>query len=163
MKYPVIIHKDDDTGYGVTLPDIPGCFVYGDTQEEAILNIQEAVELYYHGEDISEPPAPSQMEDLLTSDLYTRDSFLYLADIDFAFIAPKTQRINITVPEYKLIRIDRAAKAKGISRSAFFVDSAEQLIRSSGIANTVGKRQKKSMLPHQIQQHSERPGQHSAD
>ena len=38
MKYPVNIHKDDETGYGVTIPDIPGCFSYGDTQEEAILN-----------------------------------------------------------------------------------------------------------------------------
>jgi predicted RNase H-like HicB family nuclease len=147
----------------VTIPDIPGCFTYGDTQEEAILNIQEAVELYYNGEDISDPPVPSKMEDLLDSDLYTRDSFLYLADIDFAFIAPKTQRVNITVPEYKLIRIDRAAKARGISRSAFFVDSAEQLIRNLGIANTVEKRGKKSMLSHQIQQHSERPGQHPAE
>jgi len=163
MKYPVIIHKDDNTGYGVTIPDIPGCFAYGDTQEEAILNIQEAVELYYNGEDISEPPAPSKMEDLLGSDLYTRDSFLYLADIDFAFIAPKTQRVNITVPEYKLVRIDRAAKARGISRSAFFVDSAEQFIRNLGVANTVGKRQKKSMLSHHIQSHSERPGQHPSD
>ena len=163
MKYPVIIHKDDDTGYGVTIPDVPGCFAYGDTQEEAIINIQEAVELYYSGEDISEPPAPSIMEDLLDSDLYTRDSFLYLADIDFSFIAPKTQRVNITVPEYKLVRIDRAAKARGISRSAFFVDSAEQLIRNLGVGNTVGKRQKKSMLSHQIQPHSERPGQQPAD
>ncbi|MBT4876612.1 MAG: hypothetical protein HON48_15560, partial [Desulfobacula sp.] len=81
------------------------------------------------------------------SELYTRDSFLYLADIDFAFIAPKTQRINITVPEYKLIRIDRAAKDKGISRSAFFVDSAERLIRNLSVAKTVGRRQKKSVLP----------------
>ena len=147
MKYPVIIHKDEETGYGVTIPDIPGCFADGDTQEESILNIQEAVELYYHREDISEPPAASQMEDLLNSELYTRDSFLYLADIDFAFIAPKTQRINITVPEYKLIRIDRAAKDKGISRSAFFVDSAERLIRNLSVAKTVGRRQKKSVLP----------------
>ena len=163
MKCPVIIHKDEDTGYGVTIPDIPGCFAYGDTQEEAILNIQEAVELYYHGEDISDPPAPSQMEDLLNSDLYTRDSFLYLADIDFAFIAPKTQRINITVPEYKLIRIDRAVKARGISRSAFFVDSAEQYIRNLGVSKTIGRGQKKSVLSHQTQQRSDRSGEHFTD
>ncbi len=129
MKFPVIIHKDEGTGYGVTIPDIPGCFAYGDTQEEAVTNIQEAVELYYDGEDTTEPPVSSKMEDLLNSDLYTRDSFLYLADIDFSFIAPKTQRINITVPEYKLVRIDRAAKAKGVSRSAFCGNSAEQQIQ----------------------------------
>ncbi len=139
MKYPVIIHKDEDTGYGVTIPDIPGCFAYGDAQEEAVTKIQEAVELYYEGEDVSEPPVPSKMEDLLNSDLYTRDSFLYLADIDFAFMAPKTQRINITVPEYKLVRIDRAAKAKGVSRSAFFVDSAERQISRFGQANRIGE------------------------
>lgn len=133
MKYPVIIHKDEDTGFGVTIPDIPGCFAYGDTQEEAIANIQEAVELYYDGENVSEPPHPSQMKDLLNSDLYTRDSFLYLAHIDFAFLAPKTQRINITVPKYKLVRIDRAAKARGVSRSAFFVDSAERQIKNMGV------------------------------
>jgi predicted RNase H-like HicB family nuclease len=163
MKYPIIIHKNEDTGYGLTIPDIPGCFACGDTQEEAILNIQEAVELYYHGEDISEPPDPSQMEDLLSSDLYTRDSFLYLADIDLAFIAPKIQRVNITVPEYKLVRIDRAAKARGLSRSAFFVDSAERHIRNSSVMKTVKRGQTKSVLPHQIQQHSNRSGQNYAD
>ena len=88
---------------------------------------------------------------------------MYLADIDFAFIAPKTQRINITVPEYKLIRIDRAAKDKGISRSAFFVDSAERLISNLSVAKTVGRRKKKSVLPHKVQQHSDRSGQHFTD
>ncbi|MCG8632552.1 MAG: type II toxin-antitoxin system HicB family antitoxin [Desulfobacterales bacterium] len=136
MKYPVIIHKDENTGYGVTIPDIPGCFAYGDTQEEAIADIQTTVELYYDGEDVTEPPTVSKMDDLLNSDLYTRDSFLYLADIDFSFLAPKTQRINITVPQYKLVRIDKAAKQKGLSRSAFFVESAELQIGRSGQAGT---------------------------
>jgi len=74
---------------------MPGCFSHGDTQEEAIGNIQEAVELYYEGEDVCETPVPSQMANLLNSDLYIRDGFLYLADIYFAFIVPKTQRVNI--------------------------------------------------------------------
>ena len=137
MKYPVIIHKDENTGFGVTIPDIPGCFAYGDTQEEAIANIQATVELYYHGENVSEPPVPSRMEELLNSEFYTRDSFLYLADIKFSFLAPKTQRINITVPKYKLVKIDRAAKQKGVSRSAFFVDSAEQQISRSDRTNRI--------------------------
>jgi HicB_like antitoxin of bacterial toxin-antitoxin system len=103
------------------------------------------------------------MEDLLNSDLYTRDSFLYLADIDFAFIAPKTQRVNITVPEYKLVRIDRVAKARVISIFAFFVDSAERHIRNLGVVKTVKRRQKKSVLSHQIQQLSDRSGQNYTD
>jgi len=55
---------------------MPGCFSHGDTQEEAIGNIQEAVELYYEGEDASETPVASQMAEILNSDLYIRDSFL---------------------------------------------------------------------------------------
>nr|NJM01249.1 hypothetical protein [Desulfobacula sp.] len=85
MKYPVIIHKDEDTGYGVTLPDIPGCFSLGDTLDEAIRNIQTAVELYYDGENITVPPQASKIEDLVKSDLYTKDGFWVLADIDFPF------------------------------------------------------------------------------
>lgn len=26
MKYPVVIHKDENSDYGVTFPDLPGCF-----------------------------------------------------------------------------------------------------------------------------------------
>ncbi len=76
---------DEDTGYGVTLPDISGCFSSGETLDEAIRNIQTAVELYYDGENITVPPQASKIEDLVTSDLYTKDGFWVLADIDFSF------------------------------------------------------------------------------
>jgi len=128
MKYPVIIHKDEDTGYGVTLPDIPGCFSLGDTLDEAIRNIQAAVELYYDGENITAPPQASKIEDLVKSDLYTKNGFWVLADIDFSFLSSKTVRINITLPEYKLSLIDKAAKARGLSRSAFLAECAEHAV-----------------------------------
>jgi predicted RNase H-like HicB family nuclease len=45
MKYPVLIHKEDETEYGVTIPDIPGCFTLGKSVDDAIRNVQDAVEL----------------------------------------------------------------------------------------------------------------------
>ena len=33
MLYAVVIHKDPETSYGVTVPDLPGCFSAGDTIE----------------------------------------------------------------------------------------------------------------------------------
>lgn len=36
MRYPIVIHKDPDSDYGVTVPDLPGCFSGGDTMDEAI-------------------------------------------------------------------------------------------------------------------------------
>lgn len=125
MKYPVLIHKDSESDYGVTIPDIPGCFTAGSTLEEAIQNIQEAVELYYEGEEITAPLEASNIDDLMADkQLYTKDGLWFLADIDFAFLSSKTIQINITVPEYKLAIIDRKAKEKNLSRSAFLVSLA---------------------------------------
>ena len=46
MQYPVVIHKDSDSDYGVTFPDIPGCFSAGSTIEETINMAQEAAECH---------------------------------------------------------------------------------------------------------------------
>ncbi len=40
MKFPVVLHKDSDSDYGVIVPDIPGCYSAGGTAAEAISNIQ---------------------------------------------------------------------------------------------------------------------------
>ena len=37
MRYPIVIHKDETSDYGVVFPDLPGCFSAGDTIEEAII------------------------------------------------------------------------------------------------------------------------------
>jgi len=44
----------------------------------------------------------------------------------FSIRSTKTCRINITVPEFKLARIDIAAKKRNLTRSAFLVQAAEQ-------------------------------------
>ncbi|WP_234969684.1 type II toxin-antitoxin system HicB family antitoxin [Alicyclobacillus vulcanalis] len=41
--YPVILKPDEDGGYVVECPVIPGCFSEGDTEEEALENIKEAI------------------------------------------------------------------------------------------------------------------------
>lgn len=41
--YVALIHKDDDTSYGVSFPDLPGCVSAGDTMLEALTNAAEAL------------------------------------------------------------------------------------------------------------------------
>lgn len=60
MNYCVVIHKDPDTDYGVTVPDLPGCFAAGETVHEALSHAVEAIEVYLedmliNGEPISSP------------------------------------------------------------------------------------------------------------
>ena len=45
MKYPVVIHKSE-YGYDVHCPLLPGCHSQGDTEEEALENIKDAIHTY---------------------------------------------------------------------------------------------------------------------
>ncbi|WP_268870774.1 type II toxin-antitoxin system HicB family antitoxin [Fundidesulfovibrio putealis] len=42
----MILHTEDGVSCGVTVPDFPGCFTSGETLEEALSNVQGAVEAY---------------------------------------------------------------------------------------------------------------------
>ena len=46
MKYRVIIEQDEDGMFVVEVPSLPGCISQGKTREEALKNIQEAIEVY---------------------------------------------------------------------------------------------------------------------
>ena len=68
MLYPIILHKDEGSAYGVTVPDFPGVFSGGDTLEEALANVQDAIECFYDGEENVNPPSPSALEAVLASE-----------------------------------------------------------------------------------------------
>lgn len=125
MKYIAIVHKDTDSVYGVTLPDFPGCFAATENWENLTHTIQEAVELWAEGEEI-EPPVASDIESV--SDLEdAKNGILFVVDVNFDFLESKVVPVNITMPVYMKNRIDRMAKAKGLSRSAFLVKAVEAL------------------------------------
>lgn len=46
MKFQVVLEPSDEGGYTVHVPSLPGCISEGDTIEQAVANIQEAIELY---------------------------------------------------------------------------------------------------------------------
>ena len=46
MTFKVVLESSDEGGYTVYVPALPGCISEGDTREEALANIREAVELY---------------------------------------------------------------------------------------------------------------------
>jgi predicted RNase H-like HicB family nuclease len=46
MRYTVVLEQEADGGYSVSVPALPGCDSQGDTRDEALANIREAIELY---------------------------------------------------------------------------------------------------------------------
>ena len=61
MKLKIILENSEDGGYTVYVPSLPGCISEGETKEEALKNIREAIELYLE-------PVP---DDLLTRPGYS--------------------------------------------------------------------------------------------
>ena len=52
MRFKVILEPSNEGGYTVYVPSLPGCISEGETIEEALVNIQEAIKLYLEpGED----------------------------------------------------------------------------------------------------------------
>ena len=45
MKYKVVLHRSEE-GYAVSCPGLPGCWSQGETAEEAMTNIKDAIEEY---------------------------------------------------------------------------------------------------------------------
>lgn len=60
MRYTVVLEREGDAGYVVSVPALPGCVSQGDTREEAIVNIREAIELYIEDCRDAGDPIPSE-------------------------------------------------------------------------------------------------------
>ncbi len=46
MKYKVVVEPQEEGGYSVYVPALPGCVSQGETVDEALDNIREAIEVY---------------------------------------------------------------------------------------------------------------------
>ena len=59
MKFTVVLHKDADSDYGVTVPDVPGCFSAGSSVSEALESVKEALSLHFEGLVADGAPLPN--------------------------------------------------------------------------------------------------------
>jgi len=66
MRYLVIVEKGP-TSYGAYVPDLPGCIAVGETREEVIVSIHEAIEFHLEGlkEDGQPIPPPSSSSEIV--------------------------------------------------------------------------------------------------
>lgn len=64
MKIKIVLEPSDEGGYTVYVPSLPGCISEGDTKEEALKNIQEAISLFLEPveDDLILPPNSEQFE-----------------------------------------------------------------------------------------------------
>lgn len=125
MLYPAFVHIGDDRhAHGVIFPDFPGCVAAADTWQELPSAAQEAVEAHFAGSKEA-IPQPSRLEDLSKDPEYGGGAWM-LFDIDLSRVNAKSVRLNISLPERLVQRIDAEAERRRLSRSAFLALAAER-------------------------------------
>ena len=124
-SYIALIHKEPDSDFGVSFPDLPGCVTAGATLQEAREMAAEALAFHVEGlaKDGEAVPPPSTLETIM-ADRENRNAVAIL--VDLPAMTARSVRINITLPEDVLGAIDRFASRHGLSRSGFLARAARK-------------------------------------
>ena len=131
MKYSVVLHKDPQSDYSVTVPDLPGCFSAGSNIEEALTMAKEAIECHIEGMFLDGEPIPKLLpcEQHQANPNYA-DGIWGIVEIDMGQLSSKSKRINITLPEHLLKTVDNYAKKHGETRSGLLAHAVTEYISS---------------------------------
>ncbi len=132
MRYYIgLIHKDANSDYGVSFPDFPGCISVGRDLDEARAMAEEVLAFHVEGmiEDGEAIPEPSAFGTVM-ADRENRDGVAILVALKGA--AVKAVRVNVTIPEDVLDRIDRFATERGLNRSGFLTLAAKRAMDAEG-------------------------------
>lgn len=125
IVYHAIVHKEDDSAWGVQFPDLPGCFSAADELDDVLANACEAVSLFLEGEKLPEPSPIESIRQLAAEDL-AQGAFLLAVPYLSSYNRP--QRINISIDQGMLDAIDNAAPKRRLTRSAFLAEAARNEI-----------------------------------
>lgn len=130
MDIPVVIFKDEGSVYGVSVPNIKGVHSWGDTVEDALKNVREAITSHIETLlELGEPVeiAQNKIEAIQENPEY-RGGIWALVELDLDKLDSKPERINISLPRFILSKIDRYADSRHETRSGLLSRAALQLI-----------------------------------
>jgi predicted RNase H-like HicB family nuclease len=131
MRYVIVI--DGKPGaYGMWVPDLPGCTSMGKTIDELLVNAREAFALWTDdavadGEKIPE----ARTIEAVKRDKEVKEALAEGALLAFVPLIRETGRpvkANLSLDQGLLDAIDAAAKAQGLTRSAFLASAARAKI-----------------------------------
>jgi predicted RNase H-like HicB family nuclease len=125
--YIALIHKDANSDYGVSFPDLPGVITAGSNLDEVRKMATEALAFHLEGlaEDGEAAPEPSSLEEVIKVK-ENNDGVAILIEAPATEV--KSVRINITMPADVLDQIDQYAEREGFTRSGFLAQAAKKAI-----------------------------------
>ncbi|MBD2785277.1 type II toxin-antitoxin system HicB family antitoxin [Xenorhabdus sp. DI] len=129
MRYPIYLHQADDGSFSGFVPDVVGCYFAGNSIDDAIVDAANALGAYfeYLSEQGKIPVEAKTVADHLDDEDCTGGIWAYV-DIDLAKYEGRTTKLNITLPQFLLARIDDyvSSHREYHSRSGFFAELARR-------------------------------------
>ena len=127
MFYWAIVHHDAGSAYGVTFPDLDGCFAAADDESDVMAAAIEALDLYF--EDVDEAPRPRGLSEVHSTYREDLAQGAYLIQVPLIKRTTRSVRVNLSFDQGLLEAIDAAAKRAGLNRSAYLAMAAQESIK----------------------------------
>lgn len=127
--YFAIVHKDADSAFGISFPDLPGCFSASDSEADVYANAQEALSLYLQNS--TEVAPPRSIEELRRDRSIEVDlaAGAYLIGVPVVYSSRK-ERYNLMLDRAQVECVDAIANRVGVSRSEFVARAIEMRMRT---------------------------------
>lgn len=129
IYYPIALYQDEGkSNYGVIIPDLPGCYPVGDTEEEAIADAKAAA--LFHIEGMIEAgmewnKQPRRLSECRNNPEYKDAIAWAIIEIDESAFTRQV-RFNVSWPEYLLNRVDEYATSHHETRSGFLAKAVQE-------------------------------------
>lgn len=128
-SYFAIVEKEQDSAFGISFPDIPGCYSAADEQETVMAHAIEALQLW--AEDMPTPePTPHAAIVARPNIKEALAAGGYLISVPLIENDTAVVRANVTFERGVLRAIDAAARERGLTRSAFLASAARREIEA---------------------------------
>ena len=134
MRFIALVHKDPDSCYGVSFPDVPGCTSAGDTLDEALTNAVDALSGHIRlmEADGEATPTPRTLEAINADPHLVEDmKGAIISAVTLVRDRGSTTRINVSLDLGLLVAIDGLVKQRSQTRSAFLASAARRELLES--------------------------------
>ncbi|AQX19908.1 type II toxin-antitoxin system HicB family antitoxin [Bartonella sp. WD16.2] len=123
-RFFALVHKDENSAFGVQFPDFKGLFSAADQEENLIANATEALQLYC--EEMDKLPTPLKFEEVIQKETIkiALSEGAFLIQVPFIENDSEVVRMNISIERGLLRAIDDCAQERGLTRSAFLATAA---------------------------------------
>ena len=113
-----------------SFPDFPGCVTQGDTAQQAMEHAIEALSLHVEGM-VAEGLVLAAGSGGAAADGYPEDMPTQLTALLPVEVPAKTSRLNVTMEQTLLERLDAAARQEGATRSAYLAEAVREKLQRS--------------------------------